>query len=126
MREIKQLTKAEFQVMQIIWNLPDKGGYTGDILAQYDDPKPAYTTLATFLKILVGKGFVRFHKKGNKLFYTPTISPEQYAKVYFEPVKSTFFHDSFQEMIRFIFKNERLSEGEIRDIIDIIRQTQQR
>lgn len=126
MREIKQLTKAEFQVMQILWNLPGQGGFTGDILAEYEDPKPAYTTLATFLKILTSKGFIRCRKKGNKLYYTPTVSQKDYAEVYFAPVKSTFFHDSFQEMIRFLFDREHLSEGEVRDIIDIIHESQKR
>ena len=48
----KFLTKSEFQVMLILWSLPGKGGFTHDILALFEDPKPAYTTLATFLKIL--------------------------------------------------------------------------
>ena len=126
MREIKQLTRAEFQVMSILWNLPNHGGFTGEMLAEYDDPKPAYTTLATFLKILANKGFIKCHKRGSKLYYTPSVSQRDYAAVYLAPVKDTFFYGSFQEMIRFIFQQEKLSEGEIQDIIEIIHDTQKR
>lgn len=124
MRVIKQLTRAEFQVMNIIWNLPGQGGFTSEILNQYADPKPAYTTLATFLKILTNKGFVRCRKKGNKLYYTPTVSQEEYADIYLSPVMDTFFGGSFQEMIRFIFNHHHLSENELRDIIEIITESQ--
>lgn len=124
MKEIKQLTRAEFQVMKILWNLPNQGGFTGDILEQYQESKPAYTTLATFLKILTTKGFVKCRKRGGKLFYTPAVSQKDYAVVYMDPVKDTFFQGSFQEMMRFILSHETLSEGEIQDLIGIIHETQ--
>ncbi len=112
--------------MNIIWNLPDQGGYTSEILNQYAEPKPAYTTLATFLKILTNKGFVRCHKKGNKLYYTPSVSQEEYANIYFAPVMDTFFGGSFREMIRFIFNRQKLSQEELQDIIDIINESQKK
>jgi len=124
MREIKQLTRSEFQVMSILWNLPSNGGYTGDILSRYPDKKPAYTTLATFLKILSGKGFVKCTKRGNKLHFSPKVSQEEYAAVYFAPVKDAFFHGSFQEMMRFILQREHLSEGEAKDLIALVHEIQ--
>ena len=112
--------------MSILWNLPGQGGFTGDILAQYADPKPAYTTLATFLKILANKGFIRCRKRGSKLYYTPAVAQDTYAAIYLAPVRDTFFHGSFQEMMRFIFQHEKLSEGEIADIVNIIHETQKK
>ena len=67
MKEKKFLTKAEHQVMLILWGLKEKGGFTNDILRGYEEPKPAYTTLATFLKILSNKGFVKSSKVGSML-----------------------------------------------------------
>ena len=55
------LTKAEIQVMNILWEMPD-GGCVHDIVERYDEPKPAYTTIATFMKILQNKEFVGFRK----------------------------------------------------------------
>ena len=124
MREKKLLTHSEFQVMRILWNLPAQSGFTGEILARYEDPKPAYTTLATFLKILTNKGFVKFKQKGSKLFYTPTISQAEYADTFLSPVKDTFFHGSLQEMMRFFLRKENLSEGEVNDLIQLIHEVQ--
>ena len=120
MRETKQLTRSEFQVMQILWTLPEEGGFTGDILEHYADPKPAYTTLATFLKILHRKGFVRHRKRGNKLFYTPAVDKRTYAKIYFAPVRNTFFNGSIVEEIRFILNNEQLNDEERQALHELI------
>ena len=74
------LTKGEMQVMNVLWEL-QKGACVNDILAHYPEPKPAYTTIATFLKILTQKGFVE-HKKGTGklLIYTPLITKEKYRR----------------------------------------------
>lgn len=124
MKEIKQLTRSELQVMLVLWNLPKQHGYTGDILAQYADPKPAYTTLATFLKILTQKGFVKYRKIGNKLFYTPLVSQTEYAECFLAPTKEKFFGGSFYEMMRFFLRRENLSLGEVNDLIQLIHETQ--
>ena len=126
MRETKLLTRTEFQVMRILWNLPNQSGCTGDILAQYDDPKPAYTTLATFLKILSNKGFVKYRKRNGKLYYTPIVNEVQYAETYLEPVKDVFFHGSFMDMMRFFLAKEQLSEGEIADLVKLIHEVQEK
>ncbi len=110
--------------MTILWNLPNNGGFTGDILSRYPGKKPAYTTLATFLKILSGKGFVKCTKKGNKLYFSPKVSKEEYAVVYLGPVKDAFFRGSFMEMMRFILQQEHLSEGEVKDLVDLVHETQ--
>jgi predicted transcriptional regulator len=110
--------------MTILWNLPNQGGYTGDILEKYENPKPAYTTLATFLKILTNKGYVKCRKKGSKLYYQPSVSQQEYASVYLAPVKDTFFHGSTLDMMRFMLSHEALSDEEIQGLIDIIHQTQ--
>lgn len=123
MREIKQLTRSEFQVMSILWNLPDQSAFTGEILEKYDNPKPAYTTLATFLKILTTKGFVKCRKKQSKLHFKAAISKLEYAKLYFAPAKDVFFKGSFIDMMRFILQNEELTSediAELRSILDEI------
>ena len=91
MKNHKQLTKSEFQVMDILWNLPEQSGFTSDILKEYPEPKPAYTTLATFLKILKEKDFVRSESVGKMLRYTPTISRERVHRYFYERSEEHLF-----------------------------------
>jgi predicted transcriptional regulator len=112
------LTKSEMQVMNILWSL-DRGACVNDILAQYPDPKPAYTTIATFLKILTQKGFVE-HKKGSGklLIYSPLITKEKYRRQVMEEVKDDFFGNSFKSMFSFFVREEHLTAEEIQELID--------
>ena len=116
------LTKSEMQVMNILWAL-DRGACVNDILAQYPDPKPAYTTIATFLKILTQKGFVE-HKKGTGklLIYSPLITREKYRRQVMEEVKDDFFGNSFKSMFSFFVREEHLTAEEIQELLDQIKE----
>ena len=116
------LTKSEMQVMNILWDL-DRGACVNDILAKYPDPKPAYTTIATFLKILTQKGFVE-HKKGSGklLIYSPLITKEKYRRQVMEEVKDDFFGNSFKSMFSFFVREEHLTAEEIQELIDQIKE----
>ena len=120
MEKNKQLTKAEFQVMDILWSLPGQSGFTGDILKGYPDPKPAYTTLATFLKILKEKGFVQSESVGKMLRYSAVMKREEYTRSFMKDVKNTFFGGSLLSFVSFFAKEENLGQEEIDQIIDII------
>ena len=116
------LTKSEMQVMNILWAL-DRGACVNDILAHYPDPKPAYTTIATFLKILTQKGFVE-HKKGTGklLIYSPLITREKYRSQVMEEVKDDFFGNSFKSMFSFFVREEHLTAEDIQELIDQIKE----
>ena len=116
------LTKSEMQVMNILWDL-GRGACVNDILAKYPDPKPAYTTIATFLKILTQKGFVE-HKKGSGklLIYSPLITREKYRRQVMEEVKDDFFGNSFKSMFSFFVREEHLTAEEIQELIDQIKE----
>jgi predicted transcriptional regulator len=116
------LTKSEMQVMNILWDL-DRGACVNDILAQYPDPKPAYTTIATFLKILTQKGFVE-HKKGSGklLIYSPLITREKYRSQIMEEVKDDFFGNSFKSMFSFFVREEHLTAEDIQELIEQIKE----
>ena len=116
------LTKSEMQVMNILWDL-DRGACVNDILAQYPDPKPAYTTIATFLKILTQKGFVE-HKKGSGklLIYSPLITREKYRSQVMEEVKDDFFGNNFKSMFSFFVREEHLTAEDIQELIDQIKE----
>ena len=116
------LTKSEMQVMNILWDL-DRGACINDILAQYPDPKPAYTTIATFLKILTQKGFVE-HKKGSGklLIYSPLITRKKYRSQIMEEVKDDFFGNSFKSMFSFFVREEHLTAEDIQELIEQIKE----
>ena len=77
---MKTLTKGEMQVMNILWDM-QRGACVADIQKQFPEPPPAYTTIATFLKVLTYKGFVE-HKngQGKQYIYTPLITKEKYLR----------------------------------------------
>ena len=96
------LTKAELQVMQCLWSLPRSSGFIGDVLAQYEEPRPAYTTVATILRILTRKGIVKASRTGNQLYYTPRLSRHDYCREVLAQACHDFFSDDFAHLARFV------------------------
>lgn len=125
MKNNKSLTKAEFQVMDILWNLPEQSGFTNDILYAYPEPKPAYTTLATFLKILKEKGIVQSENVGKMLRYTAVVKRDEYTRSFMKDIKNTFFGGSLLSFVSFFAKEENLGQEEIDQIIQIIKKGKQ-
>ncbi len=123
MKRSDKLTKAEMQVMNALWEMPE-GGCIHDIIAHYPDPKPAYTTVSTFLKILLNKGFVEFRKFSGKTHtYYPLISKENYTNQVMADVKESFFGGSGSSLVKFFVEQEKLSESEIKELIEIIKES---
>ena len=121
MKESKQLTKAETQVMNALWSLPEEGANSSEIMARMPEPKPALTTLLTFLKILKEKGYVMTEKVGKALRFTPVVSREQYTRQYMNEVKNTFFGGSLSSLVSFFAKEEQLSDKEVDELLQIIK-----
>ena len=121
MKDKKKLTESETQVMNALWSLPGEKGYSSEIMSRMPEPKPALTTLLTFLKILKQKGFVESDKKGKSQLFSALMSREEYTRVFLHDVKDTFFGGSFTSLISFYARQEHLSESEIEELIDIIK-----
>lgn len=107
--------------MDILWSLPGQCGFINDILKQYQEPKPAYTTLSTFLKILKDKGFVKSMNVGKMLYFSPAVSREEYTENYMKDIKAKFFGGSLTSLISFFTEKEKLSEQEIDELVEIIK-----
>lgn len=114
------LTKSEMQVMQILWSLPEQRGMAADIMQGYDEPRPALTTLLTFLKILGEKGFVSTEKVGRKHVFSALVSRDDYTATYMKDVKNTFFGGSLASLVSFFAERENLSAEEREEIIRLI------
>ena len=120
MKEKKQLTKAETQVMHALWSLPKEGATSAEIMERMPEPKPALTTLLTFLKILKDKGFVTSQKEGRGQRFRAEVSSDAYTRTYMKEVKQTFFGGSFTSLVSFFAKEEKLNDDDISEILRII------
>ncbi|WP_153632356.1 BlaI/MecI/CopY family transcriptional regulator [Prolixibacter sp. SD074] len=118
--EIKQLTNAEEQVMQIVWQL--KETVVKDVVEQFDEPKPAYTTVATVLTVLEKKGFVKKRKIGNTNLFIPAISKAEYTKLQFTSLLKNYFSGSFPKMATFFARENQL---DIADLESIMKQAEE-
>jgi BlaI family penicillinase repressor len=124
MEEIKQLTNREMQIMDILWNIQE--GTVNDILDKWLEPKPAYTTMGTFMKILQKKGFVVTQKtQGSKtLIFVPTITRQEYTRQEMKHVKNRFFDGSLKSLISFLVKDEEMTDDDIRELVKIINEAE--
>jgi predicted transcriptional regulator len=113
-----ELTKAEDQIMQILWEI--EKGFVKDILDHFDDPKPAYTTVATFLKILGKKGYVSFKPYGNAYQFFPLISKEEYSNVHVKSIFKRYFKNSIKDVVSFFTDNNKVSINDIDSAIRLL------
>ena len=108
---MKQLTKAEEQVMQILWKI--KKGFVKDVISRFDEPKPAYNTVSTIIRILEKKGFIDHKAYGKTHEYFPIVEKKDYAKKYFKGFLQAYFNNSFKRMVSFFTKEENFSIEEL-------------
>lgn len=116
----KQLTKTETQVMNILWSLPEQQGFIQDIIDRYPEPKPAYTTILTFMKILTDKGFVKPEKVGKANRFSPLVSKDDYTYSFISDVKDTFFDGSFTSLVSFFAKKEQYTDEELAELKELM------
>lgn len=112
---IKELTKAEEQVMQQLWKL--EKAFVNDILDKLPEPKPAYNTVSTIIRILEKKGFVDHEAFGKTHRYFPLISKQEYTRVYMKNFLSNYFGNSFRDMVSFFAKEDNMSLAELEDLM---------
>jgi BlaI family penicillinase repressor len=117
---IKELTKAEEQIMQILWQL--KEAIVKDIIDQMPDPKPAYNTVSTVVRVLEGKGFIDHKAYGNSHVYYPLISDDQYKKFTFDKMMKNYFSNSYQSLVSFIVDEKKLGVKELDELTLLIDQ----
>ena len=114
---MKQLTKAEEQVMQILWDINE--GIVKDVVDRFGNPKPAYTTVATVFKVLENKGFVTKRKIGSTHLYSPLVSKDVYTKFQFSNLLKNYFNGSFPKMATFFAHENDLSISELEEMMKI-------
>ena len=117
---MKELTKAEEQIMHILWRLGK--GFVNDIIAELPSPKPAYNTVSTIVRILEKKGFVGHKAYGNTHEYFPLIEKEKYTKYYFKGFLNDYFSNSFSGLVSFFSREDDLDVNEMEEIMKMLKQ----
>jgi BlaI family transcriptional regulator, penicillinase repressor len=117
---MKELTKAEEQVMQYIWKL--EKAFLKDIVEQFPEPKPAYTTISTVIRVLVKKGFIGYNTYSKVHEYYPIISKDEYFKKHFKGIVKKFFNGSVSNFASFFTEDEDLSISELEQIKKMVEQ----
>ncbi len=114
----KQLTKAEEQIMQILWEL--KIASVKEIIEKLPDPKPAYNTVSTIIRILETKQFVSHKAKGRGYVYFPLVKKEVYSSHSLQKIVDGYFEGSFKSMLSFFVKKNKVDIHELDDILELI------
>ncbi|RAV30919.1 BlaI/MecI/CopY family transcriptional regulator [Sinomicrobium soli] len=120
---MKQLTKAEEEVMQILWTLEKAN--VASIIEEYGDPKPAYNTVSTIVRILEGKGFVGHEKEGKGHVYFPLLKKSEYSNQSINKLLNNYFQGSFKSMVSFFMKRNDISMEELEAILKEINDKEQ-
>ena len=115
---MRDLTRAEEQVMQVLWKI--KKGFVKEILEHFDDPKPAYNTVSTIVRILQEKGFVTHKAYGRTHEYYPLVTKNEYSKSHLSNFVNDYFSNSFEKMVSFFAKEKGISLQEMEEIMKIM------
>ncbi|MNE41956.1 Penicillinase repressor [compost metagenome] len=115
----KELTRAEEQIMQAIWSVGK--GFAKDIHEQLEEPRPAYNTVLTVIRVLVQKGFVKYKTYGKSNEYYPLISKEAYSGQRVQSLKENYFENSNAKLLSFFIKENNIDLKDLNEILDIIK-----
>jgi len=115
---MKQLTKAEEEIMQALWQL--KKANVKSIIELLPEPKPAYNTVSTIVRILESKGFVDYEKQGKGHVYFPVIDKDTYSNQSINKLVDNYFQGSFKSMVSFFVKKNDVSLADIEALLNEI------
>lgn len=111
-----QLTKAEEQIMQILWEMGE--GLVKDVRDRFPEPRPARNTVSTVLRVLEKKGFVGHKAYGNVHVYHPLITRSEYSKTQLFGLMESYFNNSFPAMASFFAREKDLSVTELEELLE--------
>jgi len=112
---MKELTKAEEQVMQILWKL--EKAFVKEIIADMPEPKPAYNTVSTIIRILEQKGFVDHEAFGKTYQYYPIVAKDDYSQFYLNNFLTGYFSGSFERLVSFFARENDLGVNEVDELM---------
>jgi predicted transcriptional regulator len=115
---MKELTKAEEQVMKYLWKL--KKAFLKDVVSEFPEPRPAYTTISTVIRVLVKKKFIGFKQYGKTFEYYPLVSKDVYFKNHVNTLVTNFFSGSMTKFASFFTNNEKMDITDLEELKTLI------
>ncbi len=115
---IRELTKAEEEIMRVLWQL--KKGFVKDVLAELPEPKPAYNTVSTIIRILEKKELVGYTAYGKTHEYFPLITEEEYRRFQTDQLMANYFDGSLKKLVSFFVQDKNISLNEADEIIRLL------
>lgn len=117
---MRELTKAEEQIMQVLWRL--ERGLVKDILDELPAPRPAYNTVSTIVRILEKKGFVSYKAYGKTHEYFPVVSMNEYRRDFLRSFVHRYFRNSYNELVSFFARDRNVTLAELEEIQSCLRE----
>jgi BlaI family transcriptional regulator, penicillinase repressor len=115
---MKEITRAQEEILQILWDINE--GMINDIMEVIPEPRPAYNTVSTVVRVLEKKGYVKHRAYGKTHVYYPVVSKKEYAQHWFKDTLHGFFNNSLTQVVSFYSKNNDLSLSELEEIKKMI------
>ncbi len=115
---MNKLTIQEEEAMQVVWQAGK--GFIKDFMDALPDPKPPYTTLASTIKNLEKKGYLKSEKLANAIRYSAKIKETDYKKKFMTGFVESYFKNSYKELVAFFAKDKKISAEELKEIINLI------
>jgi BlaI family transcriptional regulator, penicillinase repressor len=115
---MKEITKSQEEVLIALWGINE--GAVSDVLGNIPEPKPAYNTIATVIKVLEKKNYISHKTFGKTNVYFPLISKKDYAHFVLKNTIKGFFDGSLNQMVSFFVQNKNVSIGELEDLKSLL------
>jgi BlaI family transcriptional regulator, penicillinase repressor len=115
---LQELTKAQEEILQILWDI--KEGVVTDVIDQLPEPKPAYNTVSTVIRVLEKKGYVSHKVYGKTHVYFASVSKQEYRQHAFGGTLKGFFNNSLNQLVSFFVKQKTLSINELEELRKLI------
>ncbi|MDF1547938.1 MAG: BlaI/MecI/CopY family transcriptional regulator [Bacteroidales bacterium] len=117
---MQELTKAQEEILQVLWEI--KEGVVTDVIEKLPEPKPAYNTVSTVIRVLEKKGYVTHKAYGKTHVYFPKVSKQEYRQHFLSGSLSGFFNNSVNQLVSFFVKQKKLSINELEELRKMIDQ----
>jgi predicted transcriptional regulator len=115
---MQELTKAQEEILRVLWEIEE--GVVTDVIARLPEPKPAYNTVSTVIKVLERKEFVSHKVYGKTHVYFPIVSKKEYAGFVMKDSLKGFFNGSVKQAVSFFVKHKDASISELEELKELI------
>jgi BlaI family transcriptional regulator, penicillinase repressor len=115
---MEELTKSQEEILKVLWELQE--GVVADVVNKFPNPKPAYNTVSTVIKVLEKKGYVSHKVYGKTYVYFPIVDRKDYAKIFFKDSLKSIFNNSLNQAVSFFVKQKKVSLTELEELKNMI------